>query len=144
MNIEDILSSWNIDSKIDITELGSESIKIPKLHHKYYSIYIDERLKLRSLETKFKQLKLEKYEFYTQGPNEETLKKGWTLPAKGMILKSDIPLYMDADKDLIDLSLKVGIQQEKIDLLDSIIKSFHARGFNIKNAIEDIKFKMGN
>ena len=27
---------WDEDSKIDRSELGEESIKIPQLHHKYY------------------------------------------------------------------------------------------------------------
>jgi hypothetical protein len=144
MKIEDILEYWNEDSNIDRTELGDESIKIPKLHHKYYQIYLKEKLTLRSFESDMKKLKLDKYEFFTQGHTEETRSLGWELPAKGMILKADIPMYMDADKDIIKLSLKIGIQQEKIDFLESIIKSLNNRGFNIKAAIEWQKFTMGS
>ena len=143
MKIEDILEQWNEDSQIDRTELGEEALKIPKLHHKYYQIYVQERLQLRALEANMKQLKLDKYEFFTQGPNEETQQKGWQLPAKGLILKSDIPMYMDADSDIIKLSLKIGLQQEKIELLESIIRSFQNRGYNIKSAIEWHRFTMG-
>ena len=143
MKIEDILDNWKEDSKIDRTELGDEALKIPKLHHKYYQIYVSERLSLRSLEFEMKQLKLDKYEFYTQGPNEETQAKGWRIPAKGLILKADIPMYMDADPEIIKLSLKVGLQQEKLELLESIIKSFGNRGYNIKAAIDWQKFTMG-
>ena len=81
--------------------------------------------------------------FYTQGPSEETNKKGWELPAKGMILKSDIPMYLDGDPDIINLSLKISYQQEKIECLESIIKSIMNRGFLIKNAIDWQKFTMG-
>jgi hypothetical protein len=91
-----------------------------------------------------KQLKLDKYEFLTQGPNEETKDKGWRLPPKGMVLKSDIPMYLEADVDIVNLSLKIGIQQEKIDLLDSIIKSIMNRGYLIKSAIDWQKFIMGS
>lgn len=143
MKIEDILEQWNEDSQIDRTELDEEALKIPKLHHKYYQIYVQERLQLRALEANMKQLKLDKYEFFTQGPNEETQQKGWQLPAKGLILKSDIPMYMDADSDIIKLSLKIGLQQEKIELLESIIRSFQNRGYNIKSAIEWHRFTMG-
>jgi hypothetical protein len=90
-----------------------------------------------------KQLKLDKWEFYTQGPTEETRDKGWELPAKGLILKQEMPMYMEADRDIIDLSLKIGMQQEKIDFLDSIIKSLTNRGYNIKSAIDFIKFTSG-
>jgi len=143
MKIEDIFNQWKEDSEIDKTELGDEALKIPKLHHRYYQMFISERLLLRSYEAEMKQLKLDKWEFYTQGPNEETKEKGWTLPAKGLILKADIPMYMEADKDIVKLSLKIGIQQEKIELLESIIKSLTNRGYNIKAAIDWQKFTMG-
>jgi hypothetical protein len=91
-----------------------------------------------------KQLKLEKYEFYTQGPSKESQDKGWTVPAKGMILKQDLPIYMDADKDIIDLNLRMAYQMEKIDLLESIIKSLMNRNFQIKSAIDWTKFMQGS
>ena len=143
MKIEELFAHWKEDSEIDRTELGDEALRIPKIHHKYYQIYIHEKLILRSYESEMKQLKLDKYEFFTQGPNEETKDKGWKLPPKGMILKSDIPLYMEADKEIVALSLKIGYQQEKVELLDSIIKSLNSRGFNIKAAIDWQKFTMG-
>jgi len=143
MNIDEIMVLWETDTKIDKTELGDESLNIPKLHSKYYNILIRERLSLRKLESELKQLKLDKYEFLTQGPNEETRDKGWRLPPKGMVLKSDIPMYLDADQDMIDLGLKIGLQQEKIDFLDSIIKTIINRNFVIRNAIDWQKFTMG-
>jgi hypothetical protein len=143
MKIENILEQWQIDAEINRTELGDEALKIPKLHHKYYQIYISEKILLRSYENDMKKLKLDKYEFYTQGHTDETRSLGWELPAKGMILKTDIPMYMEADKELIKLSLKIGIQQEKIELLESIIKSLTNRGYQIKSAIDWQKFIMG-
>lgn len=143
MKIEDIFTQWETDTQVDRTELGDEALKIPKLHHKYFQILVKEKMILRQYEADMKQLKLDKYEFYTQGPNEETKDKGWRLPAKGMILKNDLPMYMDADQDIINQSLKIGLQQEKIELLDSIIKSIMNRNFIIKNAIDWQRFTMG-
>lgn len=143
MNIDEILENWNVDSKIDKTELGDAALDIPKLHHKYYQIYVKEKMLLRKQESEMKQLKLDKYEFLTQGPNEETKDRGWKLPPKGMILKGDIPMYLDADQDIINMSLKIGYQQEKLELLDSIIKTVMNRNFIIRNAIDWQKFTMG-
>lgn len=143
MKIEEILELWEVDSKIDRTEIGNEAVVIPKLHHKYYSIYITEKLLLRKQEAEFKQLKLDKYEFLTQGPNEETKDKGWRLPPKGMVLKTDVPMYMDADEDVVSMSLRIGYQQEKLELLDSIIKTIMNRGYLLKTALEWQKFTMG-
>lgn len=143
MKIDDIYAEWEKDSQLDRSELGEEALKIPKLHHKYFKIFTHERLQLRKLEADLKQLKLEKHEFFTMGPTEETHEKGWRLPPQGKILRSDVNNYIEADKDIVNLSLKIGIQHEKIDLLESIIKSLTARGFNIKAAIEWERFKVG-
>jgi hypothetical protein len=144
MHIDEIVALWEIDSKIDQTEIGDEALKVAKLHHKYYQILINERLVLRHREAELKKLKLEKYEFFTQGPNEETQKKGWKLPAKGIILKTDIPMYMDADDDIIKQSLKIGIQQEKVEFLESVIKTLMNRGYNLKVALEWQRFINGS
>lgn len=144
MKIDEILENWHTDVKIDKTELGNAALDVPKLHHKYYRILVNEKLLLRKQEAELKRLKLDKYEFLTQGPNEETKEKGWKLPPKGMVLKSDLPMYLEADEDIINLSLKIGLQQEKIELLESIIKSVMNRGFLIKSAIDWTKFTMGS
>jgi len=144
MRFEDILSEWKQDSHIDKTALDDEAIKIPKLHHKYYTMLITEKAILRKLESEMKVLELDKHEFYTMGHTDETREKGWKLPPKGMILKVDIPMYMRSDPDIIDLSLKIGIAQEKVEFLESVIKSFQNRGFNIKTAVDFIKFTNGS
>jgi hypothetical protein len=143
MKFEDIYIEWEQDSNIDISELDHESLKIPKLHHKYYTIFVVEKNILRKYESEMKKLKLVKFEFYGQGPSIEQKNKGWKLPPKGNVIRADIPMYLDADDDMIELSLRIGIQQEKIEFLDSIIKSLNVRNFNIKNSIDFIKWKSG-
>ena len=143
MKFEEIFDAWKSDSEIDQTDLGNESLKIPKLHHKYYMMLLAERSSLRKLEAQMKQLKLSKYEFYSQGHTEETKKLGWELPPRGIILKADIPMYLEADKDIIELSLKIGVQGEKVDFLDSILKTLQTRNFLIKNAIDFLRWTNG-
>jgi len=142
MTLEDIMEMWSKDCDIDRTELGEESLKIPQLHSKYYKLFSTERLRLRKMEADFKTLKFEKYEFYTQGPNEDTPRE-WKLPSRGLILKSDIPMYMESDGDIIDTSLKIGYQQEKVEYLEAAIKSLVNRGYSIKNAIDWHRFTHG-
>lgn len=143
MHIDQITALWEADCKIDVTEVGQAAVDIAKLHNKYLKILSNERLALKKCEADMKQLKLEKYEFYTQGPNEETQAKGWKLPAKGLILKADIPMYIDADQDIINLSLKIGLQQEKVEVLDSILRTIMNRSYHINAFIEWEKFKNG-
>lgn len=143
MHIEEIMDLWEADAKIDKTELGDETLKIPLLHSKYYNILIREKLLYRKYEAELKQLKVDKFEFFTQGHNEFTKDKNWKLPAKGLVLKQDIPVYMDADKEIVELNLKIGLQLEKISLLESIIKVIMNRTFIIRDAIAWQKFTMG-
>lgn len=143
MKLEDIFNLWEVDSKIDRTDISNEAAKIPQLHHKYFKIFSNERLLLRKYEAELKVLKLEKYEFYTQGPTKETIEKGWAFPAQGKILKNDAPNYIEADREMINLSLKIGIQKEKIELLQSIIDSISNRSYILSNVINWEKFTNG-
>ena len=143
MKLEDIFEMWQTDAVIDKTELGEESLQTVRLHSKYVELFIKERVQLHAMEAKYKKLYLDKYEFYSQGPSKETEEKGWKFPDKGLIIKNEISTYLDADPDIIELSLKIGIQKEKIQLLDSIVKQIQSRGFAIKNAIEFLKWTGG-
>jgi len=143
MKIEKIFEEWDADTDFDKTELGDEALKVSKLHHKYFRMLSQERITRRSLEAEMKVLKLEKFEFYTQGPSKESVERGWEMPPIGRVVKSEVNNYMEADRDIISISLKIGIQSEKIDLLESIIKTILSRGYNIKAAIDWEKFKMG-
>jgi len=143
MKLDEIHALWDEDCNIDRTELGEESLRIPKLHSKYLQIYSTERLQLRRLEEERKELVKLKHDYYRGVLPEEDLKaNGWT-PFQLSVLKSDVPLYLDADQDLIKLNLKISVQQEKVDTLEAIVRSISNRGYLIKNAIEYEKFKVG-
>jgi hypothetical protein len=143
MKLQDIFDLWKVDVEINRNDLGEEALKLPKLHHKYFSIFTEEKLKLRSYEAELKKLRLDKYEFFTQGPSDETEALGWKLPPIGRIIKADANTYIDVDEEVVKQTLRIGIQQEKIALLDSIIRSLNTRGFLIKNAIDWARFTAG-
>jgi hypothetical protein len=143
MKLESIFDMWDQDSRVDRQRLDEEALNISVLHAKYHRIFTNERLALRKYEAELKELKLQKFEFYTQGPTKETVELGWQLPPIGKVLKADANTYVDADKDIINLSLKIGIQHEKIGLLESIIRTLQNRGYNIRAAIDYIKFTSG-
>ena len=142
MNIDEILLEWEKDAQINPTELGRESLKISEHHHKFYKILIGERLLKRKLEADQRDLRLKKHELYTQGPSEETKAAGWR-PPQARVLRQDVQLYTDADEHLQELSLKIGYQVEKIDLLESIIKTLGVRNYVIRNALDWRKFVSG-
>ena len=73
MNIDELYIEVERDIKIDDTELDNESLKIPELHHKYYRIFSDEKLKLVRMYSKQKELRRLKWLYYTGKLDQETL-----------------------------------------------------------------------
>lgn len=143
MRLEEIQLLWEADCKIDRTELGEESIRIPQLHSKYFKIFSQERMQMRKMEAAHKILYREKFEWYMGTIADTTLKaNGWE-PNPLKILRTDIPMYMESDEELSTSSLKLDLQKEKVDYVEAIIKSLTNRGFQIKSAIDWEKFKMG-
>lgn len=143
MTTDEILKLWEEDAVINDLDLVNESLKVPRLHAKYFRIYMQEIGRMVQYSNNVKTLHLEKYEFYTQGPNSET-PEGWELPASGRVLKTEVPQYLDADKDMVLAKTKLEMQKQKIKLLESIITSINNRGFAIKNSIDMIKFQAGS
>jgi hypothetical protein len=143
MKLDEIFDLWNEDSEINTNAIDKEAVKIPKLHNKYFKIFSQERLLLRKLETEYKQLLQLKYDYFMGVLDEETLKeKNWSQNQR-TILKSDIPMHIDADQDIINLTLKIGLQKEKCSVLESIIKNISERGYIIKNFIDWQRFTSG-
>lgn len=143
MTLDDIFENWNVDSKISKTELDDESLKTAMLHSKYLKFYSTEKLTLYKLETEYKTLFKLKNEYYAGTLDLQTIKeKGW-LPNPKIILKSDLNTHIEADEDIQKLSLKMGLQREKIYALESILKSVSNRGFQISTAVNYMKLMNG-
>jgi len=142
MKIEQIEQLWSEDSVISSIDLSKETIKIPQLHVKYYSIFSREKILLARMRSEYKRTRLEKYEFLIN-PTEDKIKQGWKIPAQGKLLKNETNQYLEGDNDLIEMELKIGIQEEKVAFLKSIIDSINTRNFLIRNILEDRKFMHG-
>jgi hypothetical protein len=143
MKLEDIHTEWGKDSKIDALNLSSESLNTPKLHGKYLKILSEERLRLKKLRTSKSELILAKSDYFTGRMDKSELdSRGWE-PFALKLLKQDLPIYLDADRDLININLQIGMQEEKVEVLDSILKTIANRGYAIKNYIDWKKFENG-
>jgi hypothetical protein len=143
MTLEQMLNEWKKDSIVDRTDLGEEALKIISLHAKYMEIYKHEKLKYVQMQQSYYKLKKNKHEFYSMGPSKETEELGWTMPARGVILKADVQMYMDADDDIITATLRLALQEEKVELLKDIIKELNQRRWSIRAALDFLKWTSG-
>ena len=143
MTLDQIMEEWRIDAPVDSTELGGASLKIPELHSKYLKIYFDERRKLKACEFQSKELSLKKYEYYNGKMSQEELDELNWEPFMKRLMKNEIDMYLDSDKDIIHNNVRIVNQKEKLAFLEEVIKNLNQRNFQIKNAIEWKKFTNG-
>jgi|TARA_R110000822_G_scaffold52235_13_gene135450 hypothetical protein len=141
--IEVIYQMWSEDSKIDDVALDDESLKIPKLHSRYVRILIDERRQLQKMRETHKILHRDKVDYYSGRMGQEDLdERGWQ-PLDIRILKTDVPKYVEGDRVVVNHLIQISEQNEKVQLLVSIMDNIKWRSQHIKNAIEWRKFLGG-
>ncbi len=143
MTLDQLIEAWRQDAPIDTTELGVASMKVPELHSKYLKLYFEERRKLKSIEFQSKELSLKKYEYYNGKLSQEELDELNWEPFMKRLMKNEIDMYLESDKDIIQSSVKIVNQKEKLALLEEVIKNINQRNFQIKNAIDWKKFTNG-
>ena len=140
MKISELKEMMEADSAIDNANLDREVLKIPYLHGKWYAFFIDESRMYRSILSDYKRRKREKMEYYLgKSPDEVYQDK----PLDLKILKQDLDFYMESDEELIALEERLATQKLKVEMIESFVKSLNNRGYNIKCAIDFLKFKNG-
>lgn len=142
MTTDEILEMWKTDAPINKLDYSQSLLEIPQLHNKYYPIYIQEKIILLKLKQVLKKIKFEKQEFFIN-PTQEKLNEGWEIPERGKPLRNEIQTFVDADDMVLKLELKVGMQDEKVELLKIILKEISNRNFIITNLIKDRAFLHG-
>ena len=140
MKIEDIKDMLERDKSIDYTQLDTASLKIPEQAVKYQQLSHDEAVILRYLEREYNIMKLNRWMYYMGKADDEVYEKE---PFDHKVLKSDVNLFLEADKKLNELQDRIILQTEKLKLVVEAGKIMQNKSFNIKNALEHQKFMGG-
>ena len=141
MNLDEIQDMWKRDSVIDPDNLHDESLKIPQLHAKYYTIHNTiTLLKERAKET-YNRVKLERYNYYTGKADPEVYEEE-PFPYK-VRDKDALQRHMDADEKLNKIDIKIRYYDVMLRFLEDIIKTISNRTYQIKNSIEWHRFQAG-
>jgi hypothetical protein len=85
-----------------------------------------------------------KREYYDGSMSEDELKRNGWRPYQLKVLRNDLDKYIQADKDIIRLSLTVDFHTANANYLEDIIKTLHSRNFIIKSMIDVLKFQAGD
>lgn len=145
MKFEEIESEWVSDCAIDRLRLDSEALKIPSLHAKWWRHLNDERKILRELVERSRAMENILDGFYSRTLSIKEMEKyGFAeLPDK-KVLKPDMARTIASHPKMVELKIRIGLQQDKVEYLSDIIKAIHTRSFAIRDAIEFMKFQAGN
>ena len=143
MTIDELYEMWQQDCDIDPTNLTEEGRKTPKLHNKYFRLYALYGMRAAKLKAQFKDIYKAKREWYLGNMDSGELKaRGWKQVQK-RIISSEVSHWIDADPDVIELTLQIGMNDAIVKYLDSIVKHIAGRGFVIRDMIEFEKYKAG-
>ena len=141
MNLEKIQEMWEKDSQIDPDNLHDESLKIPQLHSKYYTLYNTITLLREKARESYAKVRLERYNYYTGKATAEVYAEE-PFPYK-VRAKDAIQRHLDADDKMNKIDMKIKYYDVMLKFLEEIIRAVSNRTYQIKNAIEWNKFQAG-
>ena len=105
MDLEKIQEMWQNDSTIDPDNLHDESLKIPQLHSKYYTIYNTITLLREKARETYNRVRLERHNYYTgKAPAEVYVEDPFPYKVRD---KEALQRYMEADDKLNSIDLKI-------------------------------------
>ena len=141
MNLEQIQEMWEKDSHIDPDNLHDESLKIPQLHSKYYTLYNTITLLREKAREQYSKVRLERYNYYTGKATAEVYAEE-PFPYK-VREKDAIQRHLDADDKMNKVDMKIKYYDIMLKFLEEVIRAVSNRTYQIKNAIEWNKFQAG-
>ena len=153
-DLDTIQEMWEKDAKIDRDNLHDESLNIPSLHAKYFQIYNTIFLLRKKAEQQRKNIRHERYEYFSGKEYYDTMLvylRKYSDPdvyiqnpfPKKIRDKDTMTKYLDADEKLSNASLKIEYYDTMLTYLESILKVIQNRTYQIKNAIEFMRFNAG-
>ena len=141
MNLEAIQEMWEKDSHIDPDNLHDESLKIPQLHSKYYTLYNTITLMREKARTQYSKVRLERYNYYTgKAPAEAYIEEPFPYKVRE---KDAIQRHLEADDRMNKVDMKIKYYDIMLKFLEEVIRAVSNRTYQIKNAIEWNKFQSG-
>ena len=141
IDLDKIQEMWVKDSKIDTDNLHTESLNIPVLHAKYFELYNTIFLLRKKAEQQKRNIRHERYEYYSGKSDPEVYVEN-PFPKK-IRDKDTMQKYLDADENLSKVCLKIDYYDTMLVYIESILKMISQRNYQIKNAIEFIRFTAG-
>ena len=140
MTLDELQSIVAKELRVNDEKLDSESLKNQELYAKYLEHKSRFELLSHKARADYKRVYKERWEYYG---GKSDAKVYASKPFDLKVLKTDLHIYIESDKDIIEAQHKVAYLDTVIKYLDGVLKSINSRGWDIKNSIEWKKFEAG-
>ena len=134
MKIDELEKSVDADVYIDEPILAKESLSTPVKHNKYLKLLLRERLKLKKLRNELYKVSLGRTNYYNGSDPD---------PFDYVLKDREVKDYVRVDPIVVEAEAKVTLQEEIVKYLEEVCKMFMNRGFQIKNALDFLKWTSG-
>lgn len=143
MTLDDYLNEWRNDADLDLSALDEAARNVPLLHAKWWKYYSHERLRYRMVDSEYKLLYRQKWEYFLGKMDDaDRVRLGWDpLPLK--ILSQNVDVYIEGDPDIQTALKKKALLEEILKFLEDVLKQINQRNYHVKNCIDFLRFKNG-
>ena len=140
MTLDELKLEVYMALKVNDEKLDTEALKNQELYAKYLDHKSRFELLLHKAKGDYKKLYREKWEYYG---GKADAKVYITRPFDLKVLKTDLHIYIESDKDILKAEHKIAYLETVIKYIDGVLKAINSRGWDIKNCLEALKFEAG-
>lgn len=126
--------------------MDTASLEVPKLHAKYQDLLTNKILVLKKYQEQYNTLLKDKWLWFNGKMDDDRIRElGWNPdPFDGLkIMKNDMNIFFNADKDLQELNAKIEYLKVTVDFLKECMQNITWRHQTIRNTIDWRKFMAG-
>lgn len=144
MNLSELKLQWSQDCIIDENDLSGAALRTSNLHSFYINENINVKLQLVKLQMEIATLQVARGRYYRgEIPSAELKEREWE-QWNYKTLRADVSDMILASPDVQILLGRQEYLKIIIGFLDSVLGEIKSRSFNIRNAIEWLRFRAGN
>jgi hypothetical protein len=144
-SLDELKANWAIDCEIDSSKLDQSSIRTANLHQKYLDQLTAYKLKCFKLEKEYLKLKGLRVRYYSgQMTRDELVENEWDQYQYKTPLKSELERLLETDSILLSILDKQSYYKFCLDYCEEVMKALRERTWQIRNAVEFLKFQAGN
>ncbi len=145
LNLDELMEAWQQDSTIDHNHLDTASLRTANLHQKYLDLLTKYKVRIFALDKKYLEMKGLRSRYYNGHMTKPELEEyGWEQYQYKTPLKSELERLLETDSHLLSIKDRTSHYTFCFEYCEEVLKALRDRNYQIKAAIDFMKFQAGN